>query len=1082
MVNLTRTGKLFSTHPNSEPDAPEWYATVGSDFQVEFSASNAQPIGMLHPQGTPIYDPFPLAADILSIQGERPDAHDKMRDAASSSDNVSGNESGVNAALIQAPIPTLANYLVNGFWQYNNTIAHHWGATTITYNINALTTAERFLAQSALNAWHEVTNLTFVQTTGAANITYTHNGTMTAYETDQYTGSGIIVSATINISADWITTDGGSYDGKTGIDSYGYQTYIHETGHALGLGHQGAYNGSASYATNALFANDTWQYSIMSYFSQPNFSGGSYRYVVTPQMADIYAVGSIYGAATTRTGDTVYGFNNTAGAIFDFSAYTRAPALTLYDSGGFDTLDCSGYSAAQTIDLRASTFSSVGGLANNIGIAIGTTIERAIGGSGNDTLIANDFGCTLVGGSGNDSLIGGNGNDILEGGIGRDVMTGGGGADVFRFAPLTSSPALLQHDLITDFTAGYDRIDLAGIDAQSGTAGIDAFTFMGASAFGGMAGQLGYFFDIARGVTVLQGDVNGDRIADFAIDIAGSISLTVSDLLGVAYITTVLEANGSTSLTQMAGQYYATSGGTGPALNIAGVSVVAGQTNNWTPIAVEAISGGYEVAWKLAGADQYIVWAADANGTLTSFKTSGVVSGFDYQFETLEASFNQDLNGDGTIGPITAVIESDGATSLTQIANNYFATSGGSGPALNIAGVNVIAGTNGWTPIAAEAISGGYEVAWKLTGADQYIVWAANSTGTLTSFKTDGVVSGAAYQLQALETSFHQDLNGDGSIGPITTVIESDGATSLTQIGNQYFGTTGGCGPALNIAGASVIAGTNNWTPIGAEAISGGYEVAWKLTGADQYIVWAADANGTLTSFKTSGVVSGFDYQLESLEASFHQDLNGDGTIGAVATVIESYGATSLAQIANNYFTSGGSSPALNIAGVNVIAGTNGWTPIAAEAISGGYEVAWKLTGADQYIVWSADTHGTLVSFKTNGVVSGSDPQLKSLETSFHQDLNGDAGIGMAQTPIGRIGNDSFVFKAGLQAEIDSTLNEHNVNHFVESEVLGGLAPLGTSANNILQSAITAGAENDVLDLHGFVSHQPVYGDDALFL
>ncbi|MEO8669599.1 MAG: FAD-dependent oxidoreductase, partial [Bauldia sp.] len=51
-----------------------------------------------------------------------------------------------------------------------------------------------------------------------------------------------------------------------------------------------------------------------------------------------------------------------AGAVFDFSAYTRAPALTIYDSGGNDTLDCSGYSVAQTIDLHSGAFSSVGGL------------------------------------------------------------------------------------------------------------------------------------------------------------------------------------------------------------------------------------------------------------------------------------------------------------------------------------------------------------------------------------------------------------------------------------------------------------------------------------------------------------------------------------------------------------------------------------------------------------------------------------------------------------------------------------------------------------------------------------------------
>src|SRR5712692_1007252 len=309
--------------------------------------------------------------------------------AATSATSVS------SAAKPVATIPQLADYLTNGFWQFNSTIAHHWSTSTISYNISGLTAAEQFLAQSALEAWHEVANVTFVQTSGAANITFNHNGTMTAFETDNYTGSGSMISATVDISADWITSDGGAFDGKTGIDSYGYQTYIHEIGHALGPGHQGPYNGSASYSTDATYADDTWQYSVMSYFAQDNYSGGSYRYVITPQMADIYAANAIYGAASTRTGDTVYGFHNTAGSIFDFNAYSPAPALTIYDSGGNDTLDCSGYSVAQTIDLHPGSFSSVGGLVHNIGIALNANIENAIGGSGNDTLIANDAGDTL---------------------------------------------------------------------------------------------------------------------------------------------------------------------------------------------------------------------------------------------------------------------------------------------------------------------------------------------------------------------------------------------------------------------------------------------------------------------------------------------------------------------------------------------------------------------------------------------------------------------------------------------------------------------------------------------------------------
>ena len=97
--------------------------------------------------------------------------------------------------------------------------------------------------------------------------------------------------------------------------------------------------------------------------------------------------------------------------------------------------------AAQIIDLRSGAFSSVGGLVNNIGIALNAIIEKAIGGSGNDTLIAGNDGCTLSGGGGGDTLIGGAGNDRLIGGTGIDNLTGGASGDTFVFVLGDSSSA-----------------------------------------------------------------------------------------------------------------------------------------------------------------------------------------------------------------------------------------------------------------------------------------------------------------------------------------------------------------------------------------------------------------------------------------------------------------------------------------------------------------------------------------------------------------------------------------------------------------------------------------------------------------
>ena len=466
----------------------------------------------------------------------------------------------------------------------------------------------------------------------------------------------------------------------------------------------------------------------------------------------------------------------------------------------------------------------------------------------------------------------------------------------------------------------------------------------------------------------------------------------------VPVTTTVIEAIGSTSLTQVGSNFFLYAGGIGPELKYSGAAVLAGQFGSWTPIGAEHTTGGYDVAWKMPGVDQFTVWSSDSSGNYISNLT-GIVSGSSAALESLETIFHQDLNGDGTIGVVTTVIQTDGSTSLTEVGNNYFLYNSGTGPELKYGGAAVIAGQFGsWTSIGAVQTTGGYEVAWKIPGADQYTVWTTDSSGNFLSL--NGVVSGSSAALESLETTFHQDLNGDGTIGVITVVIQTDGSTSLTEVGNNFFLYDGGTGPALKYSGAAVVAGQfGGWVPIGAEHTTGGYDVAWKMPDVDQFTVWRTDSNGNYISNLT-GSVSGSSAALESLETIFHQDLNRDGTIGVVTTVVQTDGSTSLTEVGDNYFLyNGGAGPELKYGGAAVMAGQFGsWTPIGAEQTAGGYDVAWKMPGANQFTVWSTDSNGSYISNLT-GIVSGGSAVLESLETIFHQDLNGDATIGIPSSP-----------------------------------------------------------------------------------
>lgn len=275
--------------------------------------------------------------------------------------------------------------------------------------LRSFSEAQAEAARLAVAIWDDLIPLTFVEAAGDPNADMRFFNS-TLINTAGGAPAGLGTDGDIWIY-NYDANPPETRDWTAGEFYFGYW-FLHEVGHTLGLSHAGGYPGPGYNGLNYL--QDSAVFTLMSYNSNGAAEVAWRASMATPMVNDMAAIHYIYGAdMTTRTGDTVYGFNSN---VLDRLPYNfdvmlaqegKIAPLTIWDAGGIDTIDLSKFGSDAQIDLTEGGYSNAGGQDMAIGIASGAVIENAIAGRGNDVMFGNGAGNTLQGNDGNDRIYGG---------------------------------------------------------------------------------------------------------------------------------------------------------------------------------------------------------------------------------------------------------------------------------------------------------------------------------------------------------------------------------------------------------------------------------------------------------------------------------------------------------------------------------------------------------------------------------------------------------------------------------------------------------------------------------------------------
>ncbi len=253
------------------------------------------------------------------------------------------------------------------------------------------------------------------------------------------------------------------------------------------------------------------------------------------------------GLGSSGTNDMQILYNNgTINVADQFNSSTTDPAGSMPGTGAIESITFVGGASylgyaidGNSYNIVSDRLSPINGTSGNDILMSDSGAETLIAGGGNDLLFGDggndllsggDGSDLLVGGAGNDSLDGGTGDDWLVGGAGRDSMTGGSGIDTIVFQSTgDSTTSSATADVLTDFTdagASHDIIDFSAIDANTGSAGDQAFLWGGNTS---STLAHGVTWSVSGGNTIVRLDVNGNTTADMVIVLTGIHNLTQSD-------------------------------------------------------------------------------------------------------------------------------------------------------------------------------------------------------------------------------------------------------------------------------------------------------------------------------------------------------------------------------------------------------------------------------------------------------------------------------------------------------------------------------------------------------------------------